>query len=213
MSRKVSKEFREEAIRFHGNRCLNCGDDKRIEWHHIVPLEIGGNDIPSNTVPLCRSCHKAVTHHQLILSTVGRKYKSGGRKIETPDGYEEIFEDYVRCRIPKSVAAERLGKSIHFVELKVFENYLTENDIVKRKNNMDIILSQHGYIDDDVHLGFVEYSNGTVEHFYSGREQPKSGEYCGYRMFTRGTDFAGMYYIDSIKSIEDTTWAYSPKSK
>ena len=34
-----------------GNICCNCGETDHIEYHHIVPLALGGNDIESNIVP------------------------------------------------------------------------------------------------------------------------------------------------------------------
>lgn len=39
--------------------CVNCGAPATCE-HHIVPIALGGNDIPSNKVPLCDKCHGAI---------------------------------------------------------------------------------------------------------------------------------------------------------
>lgn len=36
-----------------GTVCCNCGATEDIEYHHIVPLLLGGNDVKSNIVPLC----------------------------------------------------------------------------------------------------------------------------------------------------------------
>jgi hypothetical protein len=45
--------------------CWNCGDNKysesdrvRLERAHIIPESLGGDDIPSNYVLLCRECHR-----------------------------------------------------------------------------------------------------------------------------------------------------------
>lgn len=32
-----------------------------MELHHLVPRSMGGDDVPDNLVPLCRSCHECVT--------------------------------------------------------------------------------------------------------------------------------------------------------
>jgi len=45
--------------------CWNCGDNKysesdrvRLERAHIIPESLGGDDIPSNYVLLCKECHR-----------------------------------------------------------------------------------------------------------------------------------------------------------
>lgn len=43
-----------------GKRCGNCGSENNIQYHHIVPLAKGGNDILSNIAPLCEDCHRLV---------------------------------------------------------------------------------------------------------------------------------------------------------
>lgn len=174
----ASKEFREEAIRLHGNRCLNCGDDENVEWHHVVPLEIGGNDTPSNTVPLCLSCHKAVTNHQLVLTTVGRRcnrqYKPAGRPIVYPRNYEAILEDYTRCRISKSEAARRLGKTVRFNGERFYTGYLRDHGILRHKNNLDIWFSKHDKAIDGSVIDYIEYEDGTKEQLYYNKEKPIS---------------------------------------
>jgi hypothetical protein len=38
-------------------RCWRCGYKKTLERCHIVPHSLGGKDIPSNYVLLCKRCH------------------------------------------------------------------------------------------------------------------------------------------------------------
>ena len=38
-------------------RCWRCGCRRRLERCHIVPDSLGGEDIPSNFVILCKRCH------------------------------------------------------------------------------------------------------------------------------------------------------------
>jgi 5-methylcytosine-specific restriction endonuclease McrA len=40
--------------------CRIC-DAPVVELHHIVPRDLGGNDVPDNIVPLCPLCHKRIT--------------------------------------------------------------------------------------------------------------------------------------------------------
>ena len=51
-------------LEFDG-RCAICrvvtGGAAGLEWDHIIPLEMGGDDALSNLQPLCRGCHKGKT--------------------------------------------------------------------------------------------------------------------------------------------------------
>ena len=51
------KALTEEQKNLIGRVCVNCGSAEDIEYHHVVPLCNGGNDIISNIVPLCHVCH------------------------------------------------------------------------------------------------------------------------------------------------------------
>ena len=38
-------------------RCWRCGYKRNLERCHIIPKSLGGKDVPSNYVLLCRRCH------------------------------------------------------------------------------------------------------------------------------------------------------------
>ena len=42
-------------------RCKLGGSHSRIEWDHIIPLEMRGEDAIDNLQPLCTACHKRKT--------------------------------------------------------------------------------------------------------------------------------------------------------
>lgn len=62
--------------------CINCGALATCE-HHVVPLALGGFDIPSNKVSLCDSCHGKIhgiqfgqenlSHSELIKRGIQKK--------------------------------------------------------------------------------------------------------------------------------------------
>lgn len=46
-----------------GNRCAIC--QKKLKWseeeyHHVVPLFLGGNSLPENVIMLCHECHQDI---------------------------------------------------------------------------------------------------------------------------------------------------------
>ncbi len=51
--------------------CRICGAEAsngrlhgHIHLHHIVPRDLGGDDLPDNIVPLCPDCHDRVTRRE-----------------------------------------------------------------------------------------------------------------------------------------------------
>ena len=62
--------------------CVNCGRVATQE-HHIVPIILGGRDIPSNRAPLCDECHGLIhsvtfgagdiSHSELVKRGIAKK--------------------------------------------------------------------------------------------------------------------------------------------
>lgn len=50
------KQFR-ELCAVYENKCLCCGEQKKLEADHIQPLACEGSDDISNIQPLCRNCN------------------------------------------------------------------------------------------------------------------------------------------------------------
>ena len=177
MKRKpITKARRMQLIALHGDRCINCGSPDEIEWHHVVPLEIGGNDVDTNLVPLCYSCHKAVTHHELLLKTSGRQHKTGGRKRIVPDNYKEILHDYLYGKISKTECTIRLGLSSRnkgwMSDSPWMDEYLAELGIKTFRNNIELKANK-GSLAVSSNVGYIKYLDGTTEDiFYNPDGQP-----------------------------------------
>ncbi len=162
----ISKARRIRLEKMHGCKCINCNSSDEIEWHHVVPLEIGGNDVDENIVPLCYSCHKAVTNHQLVLITSGRSHKKGGRKRTIPENYKAILHDYLYCRITKTECNKRLGLSHKnkswTYDSPWFKEYLDELGIKKYRNNIEVI-AKKGVLMEGSIVGYIERFDGSLE--------------------------------------------------
>lgn len=48
-------------------QCGICGSTERLEWHHMIPVFLGGTADEQNMICLCFKCHKAVTDYQKQL--------------------------------------------------------------------------------------------------------------------------------------------------
>ncbi len=56
MRRNLSERDKKEI----GVQCCNCGSKKELEYHHVVPVSLGGKDVNSNIVCLCYPCHQKI---------------------------------------------------------------------------------------------------------------------------------------------------------
>lgn len=168
------KEF--STTRFHkqlpdkcGKVCVNCGDDREIEYHHIVPLECGGTNAFTNIVPLCRTCHMSVHMSKFIKAKRNAKLKKvSGRKRCCPDNYKEILDDFFHCRISKSKCVNLLGMEgrSQFTDTIWFKEYKRECGIDRYRNNIDLLNTpgNHG-VRKGVTIGWILYENGKEETF------------------------------------------------
>ena len=83
-----------------GKVCINCGSNINVEYHHIVPLALGGNNILSNICCLCEKCHHLVhfgttpkESHRAAQRAGIIKAKLNGTHFGTPPAnYEKIME-------------------------------------------------------------------------------------------------------------------------
>lgn len=49
----------------HENKCIKCGEEKKLTKDHVVPLSKGGTDFIENIQPLCRNCNSK-KHNKII---------------------------------------------------------------------------------------------------------------------------------------------------
>ena len=126
MSRQVSHKAKRELKL--GSVCCNCGADvgKLIEYHHIVPLELGGKDIMSNLAPLCPECHSIVTF--------GKKRKAPERSGRKRKVYDEelmdgVFRRYTSGEIMELEARRELGTGCRIRDMIQFKEWAEKNGI------------------------------------------------------------------------------------
>lgn len=117
-------------------KCINCGSTDNIHWHHVVPLALGGNDIPSNIVPVCGRCHsiihnnKALDGKYLHYRGVQRakeegKYRGRKPKQVDPELFREVYWQWKDKEIKTSQAAEilKITNNMFYRRVKEFEKY------------------------------------------------------------------------------------------
>ena len=164
----TNKKFREEMKLELGTKCYNCGSDECIEYHHIVPLFLGGTNKITNIVPLCHKCHQAA-HRGRHLTKYTNKTHSG-RKSKTDDEIAyEIFDMYKNGEIGTLKCKELLGysRSTQIKDRLQFKRYLKVRGISEIRNNVDIVaVNTYSGLFEGVNVGHVVFENGEKKFIF-----------------------------------------------
>lgn len=165
--RNTTDRFRNQLIEFHGDKCINCGSSDRVEFHHIVPVALGGTDTPSNIVPLCYICHKAAhigRKTEDIKKSIG--HEKGGRKCKIDDEtFEGAFKKYIGGQIGKAKFCELIGRNYKSLSrIPQIKRFKEKYGIEEFRNNIDIreTVSVERLKDGDP-VGYVKYLDGRME--------------------------------------------------
>lgn len=151
-----------------GCECANCGSTDNIEYHHIVPVALGGTNRLTNIVPLCSRCHKAAhgSHH---ISHYTNNCK-GGRKSKVPD--EEAFKaydfwlgGYIGNKKLKQLL--NLSRSTQPNTTRQYDRYLSARGIRSIRSYFDVgmTLSCDNFTEGKI-VGYVEYEDGKKRNIY-----------------------------------------------
>lgn len=148
----------------HGDVCANCGTSVGIEWHHIVPLSLGGKNTISNYVPLCHACHCAA-HHGRHIS----RYRSGVER----SGRHPNVSNRAAFKALDMLAAGKIGirgcKQLMKLSGRTeprqtaqYKRWCAARGIVDVRNILDTrITNGNAMVASGDVIGEVEYADGT----------------------------------------------------
>lgn len=158
-NRPSNREELEEKL---GCTCVNCGSDLDIEYHHIVPLKLGGSNRLTNIVPLCYVCHK-IAHGARNIRRVCRSENGGRPRAKIRSDYKQVIDDYLMGFIDRETCQNEFGfkGAQKFTDMAFFKDYLKEKQIVKYRNLL-------GRPKDDIHAlaSYILYEDGKIERYY-----------------------------------------------
>lgn len=149
--------------------CGNCGSDENVEYHHIVPLSIGGTNRLTNIVPLCNRCHKAFHCGQHISKYKNTENMGRPRKATLTPEVEEILWDWANGKIGHSECKELLGysKSTHIKDIPLYRDFIKKNGIKNVKNTLDILCA-NGKPRYESQVSVIAYADSNVTINYYG---------------------------------------------
>ena len=180
-NRLASQKFRKVLLQHYGGakKCVCCGEPiSEPIWHHILPVANGGQDIVTNIVPVCEFCHKAIHNMKPAFYYKCKANNSGGRpKKKWVDNAEDIFDDYLHCRISKIEAKERLKVKYNFCDRPEYKEWLFKQNVKSARNNLDYTMCLYNCIAIGQNVGYIEYEDGTrIEIPWPIEQEPKSGK-------------------------------------
>lgn len=104
-NRPSTREELEEKL---GCVCANCGSDLDVEYHHVVPLKLGGSNRLTNIVPLCFVCHK-IAHGARNIRKICHSERGGRPRMSLKEDYKEVLEDFLCGRIDRDTCYRKIG--------------------------------------------------------------------------------------------------------
>lgn len=169
MERKTAPSFRKALMERYGTKCYVCGEEG-AEYHHLIPLWMGGEDCIENMIPLCH-WHHMLMHRATSQRPRGTSGKQGGRpKLALPAEYETILDWYFHSRIGAKECKALLGmaQGTKMTDKDWFRDYMVKHGIVAYRNNVDLIrqkLKKNKDATYDV-VGWMKYENGVRQEFH-----------------------------------------------
>jgi len=162
--------LRQQVIEYCGTTCANCGSDREIEYHHIVPLSNGGTNQVRNFVALCSVCHLKA-HGKLKYRNVWPR--ENAFEMEKPEGVDATIEKFLKGELSKGDVCRAWGirQDVTLHRIPFFRKYLEHHQVVSYKNFVDLRKNHRANSDgNDEEITYlasvVIYYDGTEERYY-----------------------------------------------
>ena len=146
-----------------GERCINCGSDKDVTYHHIVPIAWGGTNNLSNIIPLCHACHCAAHYGQHMMKYVDKSPNGGRPHKRSDEECARAFDLYCSGEIGTAKLKQLCGwkDGCKIADMVQFKRYKERKGITKMRNNVDIAFTNREQVNEGDMVGWVQYADGT----------------------------------------------------
>ena len=164
-NRNRAGSYREAMRKVLGTKCVNCGSEEYIEYHHIVPIHLGGIDKLENMVALCNRCHKVVHSGQHIRRYRNTSHDGRPRKVTKEEVWKALdlfFSGSISSRKCKQLLGLSQTSQIHVSPY--LKEYMIEKNIIEFKNTVDVAATTgcDGLYEGRL-VGHVKYKDGMIE--------------------------------------------------
>ena len=153
-----------------GCTCSNCGSSEEIEYHHIVPLHLGGTNRLTNIVPLCNRCHKSAHNGRHISHYANHSHDGRPRNVSDKVAFKALdmwADGQIGSRKLRQLMGmkEKLsdgGSSITCY--RQYKEWIKVRGYKSVKNTLDCKATKiwNGIEDGEI-VGRITYADGTEE--------------------------------------------------
>lgn len=153
--RNISQDLESKLLVESRNRCNLCWKNDEVQIHHIVPIEMGGNNSEENLIVLCLICHSKVHTKKMMARNFRAKtlilYKETWIDLikRFPLTYESHLEDDNDIIVVKNILKQSHRRALFFpfnleIGYKMFQSLerlivYIQSSGYKLLNNKDIV--------------------------------------------------------------------------
>jgi len=152
-----------EIARRCGTRCVCCKSDQNVEYHHVVPLSLGGNNEFSNIVPLCHRCHLASHNGRHIQSFADHSNDTGRPPKCDDDTAFKALDLLAAGEIGNRKCQELMSLGVRTMPnaTRQFTKWAELRGYKKVRNNLDVRITNRCGVRDGEEIGHIELLDGT----------------------------------------------------
>lgn len=131
--------LRRMVANMNGEICANCGSRECIEYHHIVPLKLGGTNRLTNYVALCHKCHQAAHYGRHIRNYQNKKVSGRPHKVDD-ETMKKAFDMFLNGEIGRRECMQmlKMAESSKLSDMSAYKRYTKEKGIKKVVNMIDM---------------------------------------------------------------------------
>jgi len=183
------------ALKRANNRCERCWTEKDLEFHHIIPVILGGKTNLNNCLVFCHSCHNIAPKDIFLLKNIFLRFSSSKEMIQQYKVENEYEALKCICR----------EKGVNYEEIKQkFDNDpFSHVDAVKE--GMKIRVEKIGHSGFNVPFGY-KYKDGVLQIIPKEAEIVKS-IYSQYLSGKSMGQIVKMLYSSKIPTKRRGFWA------
>jgi len=205
MTKKKRNEFpvsiRKKVMKRAGNRCDRCWSKRDLEYHHKIPVSMGGDSSIENCIVLCHNCHSIAPSDPFLLEKFFLRFASIKEMIQ----YYNVNDEK---EVMKSFSRE-IG-----VKYKDFKKFIKEDPM---SHISSIKQGMRKFVDIFGHSGFnIPYGYNYIEQRLKINSKESNVVKDIYRWYVNGKsicEIVKMLNYSKIPSKKEGLWAKKTISK
>lgn len=171
--RYINKDTKQEVLPI----CINCGSNKDLHYHHVIPTTLGGSNNSNNLVCLCNKCHRLLhfgeniifNHSELVKIGQQKAVKNGSKlgaknisiqRIDSKIVYDIFRKEYgiindkiINICKKHNISREKYYRLLHIFKNEIYGVYKPYNKYCSVVTREDFYNEPDGTKFDILHLG------------------------------------------------------------